>query len=176
MDKIRKIIQEIEVLKSQKKYVKAISIIQNTLALNNNDYRLYEELADIYLYTWDIDKARKAIDFALNINSESATWNYLKWFVILSEWEDIKESIKYLEKSNNLIPNNPEVLRNLWWAYTSNNQIIRGIFILKRALNLQPDDILITEDLAMALISNWDIKEWNQLLKKIWKPTKEINI
>ena len=41
--------------------------------------------------------------------------------------------------------------------------------ILKRALALSPNDELITEDLAMALIWAWEITEWNNLLKKIWK-------
>lgn len=176
MDAIRTIIQEIENLKTKKEYKKAVSIIHEALINHQDDYRLYEELADIYLYSWDIEKANKAIDFALNINPESATWNYLKWFVILSEWDDLKTAIKCLEKSNSLMPNNPEVLRNLGWAYTSDNKTSKWIFILKRALNIQPNDFLITEDLAMALISNWELKEWNDLLKKIWKPTKEVKI
>jgi len=33
----------------------------------------------------------------------------------------------------------------------------RGIIILKRALNISPEDELITEDLAMALIGTGDI-------------------
>lgn len=48
--------------------------------------------------------------------------------------------------------NNPEVLRNLGWAYTMIGDPYRGISILKRALNINPNDELITEDLAMALI------------------------
>ena len=48
--------------------------------------------------------------------------------------------------------NNAEVLRNLGWAYTMLNENERGITILKRALNIAPGDMLITEDLAMALI------------------------
>ena len=155
---------------------KAFTDIEKTVCRDKKLSNLDEELADIYLYLWDIDKANNAIDFALNINTESATWNYLKWFVILSEWKDLELAIKYLEKSNSLMPNNPEVLRNLWWAYTSNKQITKGIFILKRALNIHPNDFLITEDLAMALISNWDLKEWNELLKKIWKGPKEVKI
>jgi len=51
MDTIKTIIQEIETLKTQKKYIKAIDLIQNTLVKNQDDYRLYEELADIYLYS-----------------------------------------------------------------------------------------------------------------------------
>jgi hypothetical protein len=46
---------------------------------------------------------------------------------------------------------------------------VRWIAILKRALTISPNDELITEDLAMALIWIWEITEWNNLLKKIWK-------
>jgi Flp pilus assembly protein TadD len=68
-----------------------------------------------------------------------------------------------------LLWNNSEVLRNLGWAYTLKGQTEKGIIILKRALNLAPDDELITEDLAMALIWAWEITQWNDLLKKIGK-------
>jgi hypothetical protein len=49
------------------------------------------------------------------------------------------------------------------------NQHERGITILKRALNISPEDELITEDLAMALIGTGDIVAGNKLLKKIGK-------
>jgi hypothetical protein len=39
--------------------------------------------------------------------------------------------------------------------------------MLKRALNISPEDDLITEDLAMALIGSGEITEGNLLLKKI---------
>jgi Flp pilus assembly protein TadD len=65
--------------------------------------------------------------------------------------------------------NNSEVLRNLWWAYTMTWNSHKGITILRRALNINPNDELITEDLAMALIWNGDINEWNNLLQKIGK-------
>ncbi len=168
MDNVRILIQEIEKLKAQKEFKKAIELLQNSLSKYNEDYRIYEEIADIYLYEWKNLKAQKAIDFALNINPESATWNYLKWFILLSR-NKTKESISYLEKSNNLMPNNAEVLRNLGWAYSMTGQQEKWIFILKRALNISPEDTLITEDLAMALIWKWEIREWNQLLEKIWK-------
>jgi tetratricopeptide (TPR) repeat protein len=103
------------------------------------------------LYRWELDKSIKAVDFALELNPESATWNYLKWFILLSK-DKVKESISYLEKSNNLIWNNSEVLRNLWWAYTMVWKTDKWIAILKRALIIAPNDELITEDLAMALI------------------------
>jgi tetratricopeptide (TPR) repeat protein len=129
---------------------------------------LYEELTDVYLYKWDLDKWLKSINFALKLNSKSATWNYLKWFLLLSK-DKIKEAIKFLEYSNKYLPNNSEVLRNLWWAYTETWDNIKWISILQRAFNLTPNDNLITEDLAMALIWIWKVHEWNKLLQKIWK-------
>lgn len=173
MDTIRTLIQEVENLKAKKEFAKAIELLQKAVQKNNDDYRIYEEIADIYLYEWKMVKAKKAIDFALNINPESATGNYLKWFILLANNKTV-EAISFLEKSNILMPNNPEVLRNLWWAYSITWETQKGIFILKRALNISPDDKLISEDLAMALISAWKIKEWNAILQKIGK--KEITL
>ncbi len=168
MDKIKEIILNVENLKIEQQYSSCITILENAIIKYNWDYRLYEELADIYLYMWDLTKWLKSVNFALNLNPKSATWNYLKWFLLLSQ-DKVKEAIKYLEKSNKLLWNNSEVLRNLWWAYTMDWKTAKGISILKRALNLNPNDELITEDLAMALIWIWDINEWNNLLQKIWK-------
>lgn len=168
MDAVKTLIQEIENLKSKKQFDKAIELLQWAMQKNSDDYRLYEEIADIYLYEWKMTKAKKAIDFALNINSESATGNYLKWFILLAN-SKIVDAIEFLEKSNHLMLNNAEVLRNLWWAYSMTGESEKGIFILKRALNISPDDKLINEDLAMALIWIWKIKEWNAILKWIWK-------
>lgn len=168
MDEIRNIILQVEDLKAQKNFKKAISQLQKALVKYSDDYRLYEELADIYLYISDFNKAMSALDFALTLNPKSATGSYLKWFILL--WQDeVTEAVWYLEESNKLFWNNAEVLRNLWWAYTMIGQQERWITILKRALNISPEDELITEDLAMALIGTGDIAWGNRLLKKIGK-------
>ena len=65
--------------------------------------------------------------------------------------------------------NNAEVLRNPGWAYTIIGEHTKGITILKRALNLSPDDELIVEDLAMALIGCGEVQSGNILLEKIGK-------
>lgn len=168
MNKIKDIILHIESLKEKGDYESAIKILEKYIAIYNTDYRLYEELADIYLYKWELEKWLKSVIFALNLNKESATGNYLKWFILLSQ-DKIKEAIGFLEKSNSLMWNNAEVLRNLGWAYTMLWESERGVSILKRALIISPKDPLIIEDLAMALIWIWNIKEWNKLLQNIWK-------
>lgn len=168
MDKIKELILQIEQLKTEQRFNDAIKILEDALIKYNSEYKLYEELADIYLYQWELNKWLKSVNFALQLNKQSATWNYLKWFILLSQ-DKIKEAIGYLEESNKVLANNSEVLRNLGWAYSMIWNADRGITILKRALVIAPNDDLITEDLAMALIWIWEISEWNGLLKKIWK-------
>ncbi len=167
-DKLKNLIVEIEKIKLTNNFEEAYKLIQDSIIKYNDDYRLYEELADVSIYLGNIKKAEKAINYALQLNKDSATWNYLKWFILLTQ-DKFSDALKYLEKSNSLLWNNSEVLRNLWWAYTMNNQVEKGITILKRALNIAPWDKLITEDLAMALIWIWEITKWNQLLEKIKK-------
>lgn len=167
MNKIKDIIFKVEELKSTWNYKEAINLIKESLK-EYDDYMLYEELADIYLYTKNNQKARKAADFAIKLNPKSATWNYLKWFI--SIWENnFEEALWYLKTSNKLNPNNSEVLRNLWWAYINLEDWFRWINILKRALNITPGDELILEDLAMWYISIWEIEKWNKILEKLWK-------
>jgi hypothetical protein len=50
MDGIQGIIIKIEELKQLKKFDDAVAIIQSSISKYSEDYRLYEELADIYLY------------------------------------------------------------------------------------------------------------------------------
>jgi len=168
MDEVRQIVIEIETLKQAKKFEQAIALLENGLLRYSDDYRLYEELADIHLYSGSLEKSIKAVDFALTLNPKSATGNYLKGFIFLSQ-DKITDAVRYLEISNKMMGNNAEVLRNLWWAYTMLGETTRGITILKRALNIAPGDMLITEDLAMALIGAGDVQQGNVLLKRIWK-------
>lgn len=60
---------------------------------------------------------------------------------------DFSQAISFLERSNIVSPNNPEVLRNLGWAYTMVGDIRKGIILLQRALIIAPEDELIMEDL-----------------------------
>lgn len=166
MDQIKDIINKSEKLKSEKNFDEAISMLENAIIKYNTEYRLYEEIADIYLYKWNIVKAEKSTNYALSLSPKSATWNYLKWFILLSK-NKVIPALKYLEESNSLMRNNPEVLRNLGWGYTMIWENFKWISILKRALNIAPKDELITKDLAMALIWEWKVKEWNQLLEAL---------
>lgn len=161
-------IQEIEKLKSAWDYSKAQVMVQKYISKYTDDYRLYEELADIYLFEWKIDKAENAMKFAQNLNPESATWLYLSGYINISKW-NFKKWIVLLEKANILFPNNPEILRNLGWWYTMIWEIKKWIILLKRALNISQDDILIMEDLGVALMRDMQFELWEFYLRKAWR-------
>jgi len=50
MDQIRNVILQVEELKNKKHFQNALKIVEKALIQYSDDYRLYEELADVYLY------------------------------------------------------------------------------------------------------------------------------
>jgi hypothetical protein len=50
MDKIKEVIIQIEQLKSEQKFETCVDILEDAILKYGEDYRLYEELADVYLY------------------------------------------------------------------------------------------------------------------------------
>jgi cytochrome c-type biogenesis protein CcmH/NrfG len=70
-------IQEIERLKYSGLYGDAKVKVQGYLLKHADDYRLYEELADIGLYEGDLDAAEAALKIAQRLHPESATGMYL---------------------------------------------------------------------------------------------------
>jgi tetratricopeptide (TPR) repeat protein len=102
MNKITDIVVEIEKLKADQKFGAAIELLEKSIIEYNTDYRLYEELSDIYLFKGELDKALKSINHAISLNKESATGCYLKGFILLSQ-DKVADAIKHLEKSNELL-------------------------------------------------------------------------
>ena len=121
-------------------------MLEGAIARYNDRYELYEELADVYIYEGAYDKATLALDYAETLEKNSSTGLYLRGYMALIN-NDFSTAISFLERSNITSPNNPEVLRNLGWAYTMMGDIKKGIILLQRALNIAPEDELIMEDL-----------------------------
>lgn len=162
------IIDEVERLKTQKRYTEARVLIEGAISRYPQRYELYEELADIYIYESDYDRAEKALDYAETLEAGSSTGLYLRWYMSLIR-NDFQKAILSLEQSNKKSPNNPEVLRNLGWAYTMVGDVKKGVILLERALTIAPDDMLIMEDLGVALLTQWKIHEAREYLAKVGK-------
>lgn len=78
MDALRNILEQVEELKANQDFKRATKLLQESIVKYSDDYRLYEELADIMMYTGDYKKALSTLDFSLTLNADSATGNYLK--------------------------------------------------------------------------------------------------
>ncbi len=71
------IISRIEELKSESKYTEARQTALQALSKYTDDYRIYEELADIYIFEENLDKAEEVIGYARALHPESGTGAYL---------------------------------------------------------------------------------------------------
>ncbi|MBP6921124.1 tetratricopeptide repeat protein [Candidatus Gracilibacteria bacterium] len=162
------IIDEVERLKAQKRYSEARVMIEGAISRYLNRYELYEELADVYIYEGEYARAEKALNYAETLESSSSTGLYLRGYMALIR-NDFSQAIKNLEESNQKSPNNPEVLRNLGWAYTMMGDVKKGVILLERALTIAPDDMLIMEDLGVALLTQGKIQEAREYLSRVGK-------
>lgn len=159
------IIDRIEDLKSQSKYSEARDTALQALTKHTDDYRIYEELADIYLFEEDLDKAEEVINYARALHPNSGTGAYLEWYIAAARW-DFDRAIDILDAANKAFPNNAEIIRNLGWSYTMKGDISRWLLLLRRAHSLAPNDMMIINDLWVALIASGNEDEAKVLFEK----------
>ena len=65
------IIANIEELKGRNQYAKARQTALQALSKYTDDYRIYEELADIYIFEENLDKAEEVIGYARALHPDS---------------------------------------------------------------------------------------------------------
>ena len=70
---VESVIEMIESLKHENQYEKARDTALQALTKYTDDYRLYEELADIYLFENNLEKAEEVIGYARALHPESGT-------------------------------------------------------------------------------------------------------
>jgi Flp pilus assembly protein TadD len=162
---IEDIINTIEDLKSASKYTEARETALQALAKYTDDYRIYEELADIYIFEENLDKAEEVIWYARALHPDSGTWAYLEWYIAAARG-DFDRAISILSVANNKFPNNAEIIRNLGWSYVMRGDIARGLGLLRRAHALAPQDMMIINDLGVALMASGEEDEARALFEK----------
>ncbi len=75
---IDSVIETIESLKHGNHYEQARETALQALTKYTDDYRLYEELADIYLFENNLEKAEEVIGYARALHPDSGTGVYLE--------------------------------------------------------------------------------------------------
>lgn len=162
---IEDIILVIEELKSESKYTEARETALQALAKHTDDYRIYEELADIYIFEENLDKAEEVIGYARALHPDSGTGAYLEGYIAAARG-DFDRAIEILTIANTKFPNNAEIIRNLGWSYVMRGEIARGLSFLRRAYALAPEDMMIINDLGVALMASGAEEEARILFEK----------
>jgi tetratricopeptide (TPR) repeat protein len=145
------LLQLSEAAKLKGEHKEAISFAEKALGKDPTCVEALEEIADNYLALDQLKKATEAATFALELNKDSYTSLYILGFAE-SRQNNFIAATKFLEKANQLKPNNSEILRSLGWACFMSEKQLKGIVILERALNLNQDDVMILCDLGICYI------------------------
>ncbi len=130
---------------------KALRIARSILVQDPYCIEAAEEVIDNLLSLQDFHDAEKVAIFVLSKDEKSYIANYALGFIYLTDNRN-KLALGYLQKANELSPNNPEILRCLGWATFHGENKLKGLITLERALNLRSDDPLILCDLGVCLL------------------------
>ena len=93
----------------------------------------------------DYAKADKDLLEALRINPDDAyVLNYLA-YSWLERDHNINEAIKMLERAYTLKKNDPYIIDSIGWAYYLTNNYLKAEDLLKKAVELMPDDPVVND-------------------------------
>ena len=135
--------------KRSKEYEQAIKYY--TLIINSFDNKntvkaeLLYRRGGSYERLKDYSNADKDLLKSLEINPDDAyVLNYLA-YSWLERDKKINEAIKMLEKAYQQEENDPYIIDSIGWAYYLTNDFIRAEKLLKRAVELMPDDPIVND-------------------------------
>lgn len=163
--RILEALEKIEGLKLNGEHEKSIAEAQKLLCDDPNCVAALEEIADNYVSLDKFEQAEKAALHALKLDENSYTSYYILGF-LASHRQNWEKAVPYLEKSNKLHSNNPEILRCLGWATFNSDKRSQGIVILERALNLDSENSLTLCDLGICYLQVKQFDKAVELLKK----------
>jgi len=129
----------------------ALSLLQEAVERFPDVWQLWAMTGQILLETGQPEKAIDPLERARDLAPEV----FLPHFLLgsaLGRAFALSEGIAELEIAESMRPNDAEVLRNLGWMRCMNNDVERGRQTLMRALQLEPDNPFIYNDLAASYL------------------------
>lgn len=154
-----------EELKLQGKHHDALNILEELLIADPSNVSALEEVADNELSLENYERSHKAAKQALKLDKESYTALYILGF-LCSQKHKHEDALDYLQKANQIKPNNAEILRCLGWSLFCNNQQTKGIVTLERALNLDTDNPLTLCDLGVTYLQGQNFSKAKTLFQR----------
>jgi Tfp pilus assembly protein PilF len=125
-------------------------------------------LADVYLTLREPDRAKEHIRKALKINSQKPEYHNILGYIysLENQW---KRSVREFEIALQSMPEKAEYLRGLGWSTYNIGEREQGIWILNKALRIQPDDINILTDLAVCYLGLTEFQKARKYVKMALK-------
>lgn len=160
-------------------YDRAIEIYKYVLIRYSDDDIAVEHanayLGDIYLTLRHLDLAENHIKKAISGRRDKPAYRYLLGFVysLRSQWG---EAIAEFEKAVDKEPNNGEYLRGLGWALHRAGDEARGLAHLHRAADLEPINVNILNDLAVAYLSGLRFDKAREYAEKAMRIAPDNNV
>lgn len=164
------VMDEIENLKSNKKYSDAMKLVNSILSDDPNNEDALLQVADIYYRSWEINKASKAIDF---FNSKKdlndPLWLYIKWILEMEKnnWQEAKA---FLQKGIILTnAENHEILRCYWLCEYRYGNREKWINFLRDSFTLNNKDAEVIFNLIEIYILEHKYEKANNMIKYFHK-------
>ncbi len=105
------VLEEIEQLKAQWEYEKALKKVNWLLSRDPTNREALYQVADIEYRRWEISKAEKPVDFLLETNNEDAMSWYIKGVLEMEKTNRWGAKEKFQKALDMLEQDNPEIMR-----------------------------------------------------------------
>jgi len=154
-DSARQIVEKAIELAAKGDFREAIELLYEVVERFPNFIAGYELIGDLYLKIAKPDLAIRPLEMALEINPD----RYLTHFLLGCAYGRMlrfEEALEELEIARQMRPDDSEILRNMGWVSCMAGDVIRGREILYQALEMNPDNGLIYNDLAASYLFTSD--------------------
>ncbi len=152
----------------QHRFEQAIDIYKYIILMYSEEAEAIEYanayLADVYLTLRKPDLAQEHIRKALQMAPQKPEYHFILGFIytLENQW---KRSVKEFEIALRTLPEKAEYLRGLGWSTFNTGEREQGIWILNKALRIQPDDVNILTDLAVCYLDMADFQKARKYVK-----------
>lgn len=164
------VLDEIEQLKSNKEYDKAMKLTNSILSEDPNNEDALLQVADIQYRTWELEKASKAIDFYnTKRDFKDPLWLYIKW-VLEMEKNNWKPAKDFLQKALVLTnAENHEIMRCYWLCEYRYWNREKWINLLKDSFTINDKDAEVIFNLIEIYILEHKYEKAISMIKYFYK-------
>lgn len=147
-------------------YQKSIDTLSEGIRKFSDNKGLLFQRAVVYETMGDWPSAKKDLLTLLKQEPNLAEAMNFLGYTMVEQGEDIDEALKYLEKANELKPNQGHILDSLGWAYFKKGETQKALQLVSQAHHLVPEEPTILEHLADIYFSLKDKKRARHYYEK----------